>query len=347
MNEFELPQPLRTKRGEVRRVGVELEFSGMALPEAAEAAREAFGGELRQVHEHRYLLDAPGLGEFEVTFDSSLLSDRRYEEVLAGLGIALPGGVKGMVESVLRTVGDAILPLEVSTPPIPADRLGEVAKLEAALRRRRAEGTRAGLLYAFALHFNVEAADANDSACLLGTLRAFLLLYHWLFRRAEIDTTRRLMPFIDSFPEEYARRVVDPAYEPTMPQLIADYVRYNPTRNRPLDMLPLFALNDPELTKRPPIQGQKVKPRPAFHYRLPNSLIDEPDWSIAQEWGQWVLIERLASSPALTADLSRAYLDWHGSVIDFLSDRWVHHLDEEWVPRLRLGGERVAVSSEQ
>jgi len=334
MNEFELPQPLRTKGGDLRRVGVELEFSGMALPEAAEAVREAFGGELRQVHEHRYLLDAPGLGEFEVTFDSSLLSDKRYEEVLAGMGIPLPGGVKGLVESVLRTVGDAILPLEVSTPPIPADRLAAVAKLEAALRRRRAEGTRASLLYAFALHFNVEAVDASDPACVLGTLRAFLLLYDWLYRHGRIDATRRLLPYIDSFPRAYARLVIDPSYSPDVPTLIADYVVHNPTRNRPLDLLPLFATNDPDLPKRPPLEGVKVKPRPAYHYRLPNSMIDEPNWSIAKEWRRWVLIERLASDAELTAGLSRAYLEWDGGVLDYLSDRWVRQLEEEWVPRL-------------
>src|SRR4051794_8452651 len=111
MTEFAQPCPLRTRKGEVRKVGVELEFSGTSLPEAAEAVREAYGGELRQDHEHRYALVAPELGEFEITFDSSLLSDKRYEEVLGGLGIPLSDGVKGVVESVLRTVGGTFLPL--------------------------------------------------------------------------------------------------------------------------------------------------------------------------------------------------------------------------------------------
>ena len=35
-----------------------------------------------------------------------------------------------------------------------------------------------------------------------------------------------------------------------------------------------------KVTGRPPIEGQKVKPRPTFHYRLPNSMIDEPEWVI-------------------------------------------------------------------
>jgi hypothetical protein len=346
MTEFLMPIPPRTRRGDLRRVGVELEFSGMSLPQAAEAVRESFGGLLRQEHEYRYTLAGTEFGDFDVTFDASLLREKRYEEALGRLGVPMPDGVKGFVESVLRTVGGAFLPLEISTPPIPADRLGEVAKLEEALRRRRAEGTRASLLYAFALHFNVEAVDASDPAGLLATLRAFLLLYDWLFRRGHIDVTRRLSPYINPFPSDYARLVIDPTYAPDVATLIADYVRHNPTRNRPLDMLPVFAVNDPGLPGRPPLEGVKVKPRPAYHYRLPNSMIDEPDWSIGQEWRRWVLIERLANDAELTAGLSRAYLDWDGGVLDYLSDAWVRRLDEEWVPRLAsAGAEELATTS--
>ena len=43
MSEFALPWPLHTSGGAVRRVGVELEFGGLELAEAAEAVRAAFG----------------------------------------------------------------------------------------------------------------------------------------------------------------------------------------------------------------------------------------------------------------------------------------------------------------
>jgi len=345
MTEFLPPIPLRTRQGDVRRVGVELEFSGMPLPQAAEAVREAFGGELRREHEYRYTLTGAEFGDFDVTFDSSLLREKSYEEALDALGVPTSDGVKGFVEGVLRTVGGAFLPLEIGTPPIPADRLGEVAKMEAALRRRRAEGARASLLYAFALHFNVEAFDATDPACLLATLRAFLLLADWLAREGQIDVTRRLSPYIDSFPREYARLVIDPAYSPDMATLIDDYVRYNPTRNRPLDLLPVFAANDPGLKQRPELEGVKVKPRPAYHYRLPNSMIDESNWSIAKEWRRWLMSERLANNAERRGGLSRAYLDWDGGVLDYLSDGWVRYLEEEWVPRLAPAEEGVAVAS--
>ena len=329
MGEFVRPHPLRNSRGKVRRVGVELEFGGLSLPEAAEAVRAAFGGEVRQDHEHRYTV-VTDLGEFDVTFDSSLLSKKKYEQLIDRL--SLGDTVKGAVESVLLRLGGAVLPLEIGTPPIPATRLHELNKLEQALRDRHAEGTRAGLFYAFALHFNPEAVDPVSP---VPTLRAFLLLYHWLYRKTDVDTLRWVLPFINSFPEEYARLVIDPDYDPDIARFAADYVAHNPTRNRPLDLLPLLAFNDPTFLRRPEVAGQKVSPRPTYHYRLPNSLIDDPNWSIAKEWGRWVLVERLAADPELSARLARDYLGWEGSVAGYFGDRWVKHVDEQWIPLLR------------
>lgn len=339
MDGFVLPEPLRNRRGDVRRVGVEIEFGGVSLPDAAEAIRAAYGGELRQDHEHRFTV-LTHLGEFEVTFDSSLLSDKKYEQVLERLGVPVTDGVKDAVEGALRRIGGTFLPLEVGTPPIPVDHLDELNKLEQALRDRHAEGTRSGLLYAFALHLNPEAHDPHDGAEVAAHLRAFLLLYEWLFRRADVDTLRRILPFINPFPEAYTRQVIDPDYAPDMPTLTTDYLRANPTRNRPLDLLPLLAFNDRDLMARPEMAGQKVSPRPTYHYRLPNSLIDDPKWSIAQEWNRWVLVERLATDRELLRGLARAYLDWDNTLLGYLTDRWVHYLADEWVPRIR--GEAVA-----
>jgi hypothetical protein len=339
MDGFELPGAVRNRRGDVRKVGVEIEFGGVSLPDAAEAIRAAYGGDLRRDHEHRFTV-VTALGEFEVTFDSTLLSDKAYEQVLERIGVPVSDGVREAVEGALRRIGGTVLPLEVVTPPIPVTRLDELNKLEQALRDRHAEGTRAGLLYAFALHLNPEAHDPHAGAEVAAHLRAFLLLYEWLFRRAHVDTLRRLLPFINPFPEAFARHVIDPDYAPDMPTLVNDYLRANPTRNRPLDLLPLLAFNDRGLMGRPEMAGQKVSPRPTYHYRLPNSLIDDPAWSIAQEWNQWVVVERLANDPDLLRGLARAYLDWDSTLLGYLTDRWVHHVEDEWVPRIR--GEAVA-----
>ena len=37
-----------------------------------------------------------------------------------------------------------------------------------------------------------------------------------------------------------------------------------------------------------------VAARPAYHVRSPDCRVDEPGWSIAEEWNRWALVERVA-----------------------------------------------------
>jgi hypothetical protein len=126
-------------------------------------------------------------------------------------------------------------------------------------------------------------------------LRAFLALYDWLYALADIDFTRRLTSFVDPFPEEYRLAVLDPSYAPDLDALIDDYLKANPTRNRALDMLPAFAFLKPDKVRAALDEPSSIKARPTFHYRLPNCLVDQPEWSFALEWNRWVEIERLAA----------------------------------------------------
>ena len=65
-----------------------------------------------------------------------------------------------------------------------------------------------------------------------------------------------------------------------------------------------------------------VKPRPAFHYRLPNCMIDEPQWTLAREWNLWVMIERLANDAPRLAEMSREYLAAEDQSFKPLIDKW-------------------------
>jgi hypothetical protein len=110
-----------------------------------------------------------------------------------------------------------------------------------------------------------------------------------------VDITRRISPYINPFPAEYAKLVLDPTYPADAGRLIDDYVAHNPTRNRPLDMLPVLAHLDRQRVTDRIEDPHLVKGRPAFHYRLPNCMVDEPDWTLAREWNTWVEVERLAA----------------------------------------------------
>ena len=99
--------------------------------------------------------------------------------------------------------------------------------------------------------------------------------------------------------------VLSNTYAPGTKALIDDYLEYNPTRNRALDMLPILceldearvlnAINDEE--------RNLIKGRPAFHYRLPDCKVNVPGWSAAAPWNQWVYIEKIASDDSLLHEL--------------------------------------------
>jgi hypothetical protein len=129
---------------------------------------------------------------------------------------------------------------------------------------------------------------------LLGYMRAYFIRFEALLATEDIPFARRVLPFIDPFPQAYVDQVLDPDYKPSLNGFMRDYLEMNPTRNRSLDWLPLFAHLNKDLVYEYPVEKDLIKPRPTLHYRLPSSLIDDPNWSLAGEWNKWVEIEDLA-----------------------------------------------------
>jgi hypothetical protein len=74
-------------------------------------------------------------------------------------------------------------------------------------------------------------------------------------------------------------------------------------------MLPIFATIDEHKVAVAAKDFDKVKARPAFHYRLPNSLVDDPAWSIALEWNRWCEVERLAADPLKMRELEKIFTE--------------------------------------
>jgi hypothetical protein len=148
-----------------------------------------------------------------------------------------------------------------------------------------------------------------------------------LKRRTEVDFARRVSPYINPFPPEYVRLILAPDYPPTRQRLIDDYLAHNPTRNRPLDMAPVLAHLDRDRVHHRVQENHLVKPRPAFHYRLPNCMVDEPGWSVAAEWNTWVEVERLAADADRLAAMSRDYVRADDRSVRPFYDRWPQILD--------------------
>ncbi len=306
--EWKVPPRMKTETGEWRRVGFELEFSGVDLDYLAQMVSDNYGGRVIKESPFNYNVSETPFGDFGLEVDSIQLKDRKYRKFIEEMGFELDGEELELVDQTLYDIAKLAVPFELVTPPIPMNRISELTKIETALRSIDAKGSRASFLYAFGMQFNPEVPDLKVST-LLSYLRAFFLQLDWLKEEINVDLTRRILPFINEFPEEYIIKVLDTSYSPDLNQFMADYLEFNPTRNRPLDLTCLLAHIDREFTLERVKEPQLIKPRPAFHYRLPDCRIDEADWSMALEWSRWLEVEKLADNPEELEKRSVSYIE--------------------------------------
>lgn len=322
---FRDPPSLLTDRGTARRVGVEVEFAAVSVADAAEMVKDLYGGEIEPTSRFSVCVKNTKFGDFRVELDSTILLTNRYKELCQKIGVGDEG--QETVGDALEAIMKKFVPNEIVCPPIEIAALDELELLRERLHQRGALGTRASLLYAFGFQLNPEAPSL-EADVLRDHIAAFLLLYEWIVDVSKIDLTRKMAPFIDAFPEEYRELVVDPNYRPNIGKLIDDYLLYNPTRNRPVDMLPLFAHLDEAKVRAALPETEKVNKRPTFHYRLPNCLIDETDWTFATEWNRWVEIEKLAADTDRLNEMSNAYLDLAKGPFRLHKRRWAKEAAE-------------------
>jgi hypothetical protein len=287
-------------------VGLEIEIGGLTIPDTLRLVRDAMGGLIVQQSPAEGRVEGTAFGKFKVEIDSLAIKERTYLHTLEKLGVE--GERAQKFEQSVIDVARELVPLEVVTPPVPWNRLGELDGLWASLRHAGAADTKSSMLYAFGVHLN-PVIPSRDVSVLVAITRAFLLLEDWIIADEDVDLTRRIAPFIRQFPEVYRRKVLEPTYAPDFTTFVNDYVEHNPTRNRSLDLLPLLAYLGASGLEQKVADWQLVKARPTFHYRLPNSELAQEGWTPAADWNRWVLVERLAHDPQALRELSEAYLE--------------------------------------
>ena len=318
--------------GDVRRVGLEIELGHLTLERTLEIVRDAVGGEIVCDSRTEGAVNDTPFGKFKIEVDSTPLKERSYMRPLEMLGLDADSPAGQAVEDSVLQVAREFVPIEVVTPPIPWNRMYELDPLWEALRQAGAEDTRSSVLNAFGLHLNPEPPDL-EVGTILDIVRGFLLLEDWIKQSSHIDLSRLVAPYIRPFPEPYRRKILEAAYRPTWEEFVDDYVKDNPTRNRPLDLLPLIAhIGAPDLEKRVE-DWELVGSRPTFHYRLPNCELAQPGWTPAGDWNRWVMIERVAGDRELLRELSKAYLDTYDLPLRMQSGGWIDQITE----RLHLG----------
>lgn len=305
--------------GTPRKVGVELEYTGLGLEDSVKAVRDVFGGHEERLDRYRYRMTDTPLGDFTVELDMKLMhqlqakmDDEPGNETQVLLSEA--------ADTLLNPFVTRLSPTEIITPPLLEEDLPKLETLVGILREKGAKGTGASMLNAYGLHLNIDL-PALDAPTITAYLQAFALLQDWLIEEMEMDLTRYLAQYAKPFPEAYAKHILQPDYQPSMEQLIGDYLDFNPSRDRALDMLPLFAyLDEPQV--RSVVKDGRVKARPTFHFRLPNCRLDEPHWTVESEARYWSYVERLAEDETLRRRMADAFL------AD--TERLMHRFDHEW-----------------
>lgn len=289
----------QTARGDDRLTGVEIEFAGLTEDQTAELIRTHLGGEIRRDGSHDLRVTDTELGEIEIVLDTAL---RKLGET-----------------KVVNTALDALrglVPVEIVTEPLDRTQLIRLDVFRDLLRQNGAIGTAEGILLGFGVHLNVTVTGPRD-AFTWHTVLAFALLQERLRRLTPIDTTRRLMPFVEPWPDVFVTKMAAIGLDLEFDQVRDLYAQHCNSRNYALDLLPIFQDADPGGFARLFPDQTNTKGRPAFHFRLPDCRVDQKDWSLNREWQRWRMVEQLAADSTLLTKLTQARRDWtHASSSD-------------------------------
>jgi hypothetical protein len=306
-----LPVPRRDD-GNPRRVGFEIEFGGITLAHAARVLGEGLGVEPVEESAARWRFEPDRSEPFVLETDWAYLKEQAAAAEVDESGRAWV--------DILETAAELLVPAELVCPPIAVDELARLDPLVAGLREAGAVGTADSIVAAFGIHVNTEAPSLEASS-IAGYVRAFALLQWWLVHVHEVDFARRVTPYVDLWPRAYLEVVLE-RDEPSMQTLFDDYLAHNATRNRSLDLLPLLAEVD-EARIRDAVPDPRIHARPAYHYRLPDCRIEDPDWSLAQPWSRWVVVEELAGRPDLVEKLAHRFLEPGRGLFGVRRKTWV------------------------
>lgn len=311
-----MPKKTLTEHGRERRVGVEIELSGLSYAQLIETVSRFFGQPAYEQARYEQRI-ATEFGDFIVELDADPikqldLHNSELPEPLASLS--------ELTGDLIDSTAEHIVPLEVICPPIYLSRLGIIERLCVRLREQGAMGSRHAIWYAFGLQLNPELPALNATT-ILNYLRAFAGLYDWFKGRRQLDISRKLTTYIAPYPAAYLHMLMNPNYAPHLDQLIADYMDYNPTRNRALDLMPLFMYLDQDMV-RARVRDPRIKARPTLHVRLPDCDIDNPEWHFADVWNDWVQVDDLANDPELLRAMCECYRSRHDSSMASLFRNW-------------------------
>lgn len=316
---FKSPPELSNAAGDIRRVGFELEFTGLPLEDAVSTLASVLNARAAPHSAVEWFLDSPDLGRFRLEMDWGYLKR-----------IASEARLEQQDEewvNFLKQTAQGVVPLELVCPAIPITELDKLSGVHPALRNAGAKGTDDSLIAAFGLHINSETPALNATT-IHRYLCAFCLLQWWLLEAHQVSLSRRVSTYIALYPEAFCEEILA-SRNTDMSAIFDCYLRYNPTRNRALDLLPVLAAIDPHRVARA-VDDARIRARPAFHYRLPNCQLEQPAWSLASQWNIWIRVEQLAADSTAIDMLTRDFLHQSNSLWGINRSAWVEKI-EQWL----------------
>lgn len=289
------------------RVGVEIEFAGLNTREAADAivATPRVGGKVVMDGPHAAHLEGGALDTARVELDSryarKVPADEAdfFDEMLEAFN----------ARDMAADAASFVAPVELSAPPLPEDKLHIIDTVIGALRDAGATGTTESPFAAYGLHLNCELVPP-DPQLAVRVATAYAFAEEWVRYRAAPDLTRRATPYVDPYPVPftYELSVSLRRGDLNLQSFLQLYAFWCPTRNHGLDMWPLLGWLDPEAANR--AAKSKIKaPRPAFHYRLPNSNFADPEWSLKEDLEVWRMVERIGEDPEKLDEAGEIWLE--------------------------------------
>lgn len=294
--------------GSDRRAGIEIEFGGLSEQAAAEHMASRIGGTIRQAGEHALVLEGSELGDLEVYLDTALR--KKLSGAVADAGLE---------------AGRAVIPVEIVTPPLAQSDLPSLGAILRDLHEAGAKGTRGGMFLGFGVHLNPALAD-SDGADLPAVGIAYAFLEEWFRQTDPVDFSRRLLPFTDRYPPALLDAYAACDGTPDTDRFIDIYLDYIWSRNYGLDLLPIIRHLAPDRFEKAIGETDQISARPAYHYRLPDSRIGDPDWSLAYEWNRWALVERAARSDRLLSAFRSAWAG-RGWLLNRVRGGWAAEAD--------------------
>lgn len=328
----------KTDKGAERLVGFEIEYAGVPLKRAADIIQSLYGGSVKQHSKAEWSVEDTRFGAFRLEIDAEPV--KRFVSETAERAASLEGGIDDLyrktldaADDIVTAISEKVAPFEIIAPPVSIKDIDALEDLRRALFHENAKGTRSSFHHAFGVHINPDAVSLKASS-LLAHMQAFTLLFPLLKEAHDVDFSRRIAPFIEPYSDDYAELILADDYAPDLEALIRDYHTHNPSRNRALDMLPVFTHLDEDLVRSLYGEEEKINARPTYHYRLPNCELSRSDWTLTQEWRRWCVLEDHARDKDKLARLMKA---WRDRPTDWLSQMAGGGLAWQRVLRDRLG----------